>query len=116
MCLGLPVTVLSVCGHRARCRDAEGGERSVDLSLLDAPPASGEALLVHVDVALRRLDATEARSIADALAAVEAAAAGRPFEHLIADLVDRTPELPAHLRGEAAAIHTGRNTHDRHGR
>jgi hydrogenase expression/formation protein HypC len=46
------------------------------------------------------LDALEARQIADALLAVTAAASGQPFEHLLADLIEREPELPAHLRSD----------------
>ena len=116
MCLGVPVTVVERSERGVLCRDADGGVRRVDVQLLDAPPEVGDALLVHVDVALRPLDAAEARAIADALAAVEAAAAGRPYEHLIADLVDREPELPAHLRGEHAAKHTGGNADGQRGR
>jgi hydrogenase expression/formation protein HypC len=55
---------------------------------------------VHVNVAIRALDALEARQIADALLAVTAAASGQPFEHLLADLIEREPELPAHLRSD----------------
>ena len=98
MCIGVPVTIVELRGQAARCIDADGGERSVDLSLLGEKPAVGDALLVHVNVALRTLGAEEARRIADALEAVTAAASGRPFEHLIADLVDREPQLPPHLR------------------
>ena len=36
--------------------------------------------------------------LGDALRAVSAAAAGQPFEHLLADLIEREPELPEHLR------------------
>ena len=84
----------------ARCttRDNSRELHIVEASLLDHPPRAGDWLLVHVDVAVRALDAEEAQQIGDALQAVAAAAAGEPFEHLIADLVDRVPELPAHLK------------------
>ena len=55
----------------------------------------------------RRLDALEAQQIGDALRAVAAAAAGEPFEHLLADLIDREPKLPPHLRQQ----HTGDPDH-----
>jgi hydrogenase expression/formation protein HypC len=53
--------------------------------------------MVHVDQAVARLSADEARLIRDALAGAAAAAAGEPWEHLFADLVDREPTLPDHL-------------------
>jgi hydrogenase expression/formation protein HypC len=83
----------------ARC-SGDGADlepRTVEASLLDAPPRVGDWLLVHVDVAVRALESAEAQQISDALRAVAAAAAGEPFEHLIADLIERQPELPAHL-------------------
>ena len=98
MCLGVPLQVDHIDeAGAALCRDGETLRR-VEASLLDAKPVAGDWLLVHVDIAIRTLDAAEARQIADALSAVTAAAAGQPFEHLIADLVDREPELPPHLR------------------
>ena len=83
-------------------REDGGALRPVEASLLDEAPNTGDWLLVHVDVAVRALEAEEAQQIGDALQAVVAAAAGEPFEHLIADLVDREPQLPPHLR-EASA-------------
>jgi hydrogenase expression/formation protein HypC len=75
--------------------------RPVDVSLLEGTPAPGDWLLVHVGIGIRALEAAEAQQIADALRAVDAAARGQPFEHLIADLIDREPELPPHLRAGA---------------
>ncbi len=77
--------------------------RSVETLVLDAAPAPGDWLLVHVDMAVRPISALEARRIADALQAVSAAAAGAPFEHLLADLIDREPQLPPHLRAAQPA-------------
>jgi hydrogenase expression/formation protein HypC len=101
MCLGVPLQVTSIeTSGAALCGTADNGAqlRAVDVSLLDAPPIPGDWLLVHVNLAIRALDAGEARQISDALQAVSAAAAGQPFEHLLADLIDREPELPEHLR------------------
>ena len=78
--------------------DPDEPQYAVNCALLDEPPAVGDWLLVHVDVAVKALEAAEAGAIADALAAVTAAAAGEPFEHLLGDLADREPELPPHLR------------------
>ncbi len=103
MCLGVPMQVDCVLASgAARCVAADGaGPRTVETSLLERPPAAGDWLLVHVDIAIRALEALEARQIADALLAVSAAAAGEPFEHLLADLIDREPQLPEHLRPAA---------------
>lgn len=99
MCLGVPMRIERFDGDLALCR-AEGSaeRRAVSTLLLDASPSAGDWLLVHVNTAVRALSAEEARLITDALGAVAAAAAGDPFEHLIADLIDREPELPEHLR------------------
>jgi hydrogenase expression/formation protein HypC len=105
MCLGVPLQVLSVdAGGNALCRGNSAGamERPVTTLLLDQPARVGDWLLVHIDVAIRSLDAAEARLISDALTAVDAAARGLPFEHLLGDLANREPELPAHLRPGSA--------------
>ena len=96
MCIGIPMTVLEGDGHTALC-DRRGEVRRVSMLLLGAVPA-GTPVLVHVDSAVRVLDAEEARQIGDALDGVAAALAGQPFEHLFADLIDREPQLPAFLR------------------
>lgn len=97
MCLGVPLQVSSAQPGSALCRDGSG-ERRVSTLLLDAPPEPGQWVLVHIDAAIRALDADEAQLIRDALHAVAAAAEGQPFDHLLADLIDREPELPPHLR------------------
>lgn len=101
MCLGVPMRVRS-CDHAGSALCAPGGAgakiRQVDTLLLDSPPRAGDWLLVHVGVAIRALPEEEAQQISDALLAVSAAAAGEPFEHLLADLIEREPQLPLHLR------------------
>ncbi len=101
MCLGVPMRVIDILPSGAtHCRPLGESQalHLVESSLLDVPPAVGDWLLVHVDVAVRALDPVEARQIGDALEAVAAAASGQPFEHLLADLIDREPQLPPHLR------------------
>jgi hydrogenase expression/formation protein HypC len=99
MCLGIPMTVLAeladgnltaVCGRGAETR-------TVSLLLIGLQPA-GTCVLVHIDTAVRVLDAEEAEAINRALEGVAAALDGRAFEHLFQDLIDREPTLPAHLR------------------
>jgi hydrogenase expression/formation protein HypC len=98
MCVGLPLRIITVDGLTAQAAPLKGGRaETIDLALVGAC-APGDHLLTHLGVAIRPLDADEARLIADALEAVTLAARGQTFEHLLADLIDREPELPAHLR------------------
>ena len=102
MCVGTPLQIISIAGSGlAQCRDGAGEiyAGSIQTQLLDVPPCAGDWILVHIDTAIRALEPGEAQLIANALEALQRAADGEPFEHLIADLVDREPELPAHLRG-----------------
>ena len=101
MCIGVPMQVRSLpVAGAAVCAPAPGdsGTRTVDTLLLDRPAGPGDWLLVHGSVAIRALASEEAQQIADALRAASAAPAGQPFEHLLADLIDREPQLPPHLR------------------
>lgn len=98
MCVGVPMQVVEAREGVAICA-VDGERREVSTLLItDGPIAAGDWLLCHLGNAFRRLDEEEAGLIRDALGAVMAAADGQPFEHLIADLVDREPELPPHLR------------------
>lgn len=96
MCLGVPMQVVAAGDGWAECRNGEALRR-IDTLLLD-PVVPGDWVLVHVASAVRAIDAAEAASIRCALLAVERAAGGLPFEHLLADLIDREPQLPPHLR------------------
>lgn len=96
MCLGIPMTLLADGDLAAPCgRGAE--TRPVSLLLIGPQPA-GTRVLVHIDTAVRVLDAEEGEAIDRALEGVAAALDGRAFEHLFQDLIDREPTLPAHLR------------------
>ena len=100
MCLGVPLQLKSFqAPGLALCAPADqpGELRPVETALLEQIPRPGDWLLVHVNVAIRALAPEEAGQISDALLAVSAAAAGLPFEHLLADLINREPELPPHL-------------------
>ncbi len=96
MCLGLPMTVIDGDDFSALC-EWQGEQRRVS-TLLVGRQTAGARLLVHVDSAVRVLDEAEAEAIGRALAGLAAAAEGNAFEHLFADLIDREPELPEHLR------------------
>lgn len=98
MCVGLPMRVIEVDGGMALCE--RRGERARLDAMLLAGLAPGDFVLAFQGSAVRVLDAVEAARTDDALDALEAAMrgdvdTGRHF----ADLVDRMPELPVHLRG-----------------
>ena len=96
MCLGVPMQVIEHDGVTALC-ERRGEQRRVNLLLVgDVPP--GAFVLVHVDNAIRVIDAEEAALVDDALLGLEAALAGRSTDGFFADLTSREPELPPHLR------------------
>lgn len=96
MCLGLPMTVVETDDFSALC-DRRGETRRIS-TLLVGRQEVGAHLLVHLDNAVRQLDPAEAEAIDRALDGLAAASEGGAFEHLFADLIDREPELPEHLR------------------
>lgn len=97
MCLGIPMRVVTSDAAGALVRRQDGEERTVSLMLVGPQPV-GTPLLVHLDTAIRVLREDEVPLLENALKALEAAANGESFEHLVQDLVDRVPELPPHLR------------------
>jgi hydrogenase expression/formation protein HypC len=99
MCIAVPMQVLAGADQVALCRDGSALDRqvAVDLSLVGAQPP-GTWLLVFLGAAREVIDEPRARQTLDALAALRAVARGEPVDHLFADLTDREPELPAHLR------------------
>lgn len=106
MCLGVPMQVQSVpsWGIAVCHTNAEGAQpQRIETSLLLQVPDIGDWLLVHVNIAIRALEAAEAQQISDAVLAVNRAATGESFEHLLADLIDREPQLPPHLQAQAEA-------------
>ena len=97
MCLGMPMRVRAVVGEAADCLSKDGSARMVSLALV-GPQAIGAWVLVHIQTAIRVLDEAEAEQIHQALQAVEAVTRGESIDHLFADLIDREPQLPEHLR------------------
>lgn len=128
MCVAIPMRVRSVDGFEACCErsaaaagdlcgpctpafdwnvSAQEGVSScvnVTLAMLDEPGAvhPGDWLLVFRDEAIRRVTEEEAREVAAALEATAAVMAGDLSDENIragfADLVDREPPLPEHLK------------------
>jgi hydrogenase expression/formation protein HypC len=96
MCVGVPMRIVEGDEVSALCvRDDEN--RRVSMLLIGAQEP-GTQVLVHIDTAIRVLDAQEARLIDDALRGLDAALRGESFDRLFADLIDREPQLPEHLR------------------
>ncbi len=101
MCLGIPMQVLECHGNVALCQ-GRGGVRQLDLSLVGEQPV-GAWLLAFIDAAREVLDVEAAARINAALDGLEAVLAGETdISRHFADLFERTPELPPHLRGASA--------------
>jgi hydrogenase expression/formation protein HypC len=96
MCLGIPMSIVEGDDISALCQRGDE-QRRVSLLLVGAQPV-GTQVLVHIDTAVRVLDADEAALIDRALDGLAAAMRGEDFESAFADLVDREPQLPEHLR------------------
>ncbi|MCO6184610.1 HypC/HybG/HupF family hydrogenase formation chaperone [Rhizobium sp. L1K21] len=96
MCIGIPMRVISSTPFEAVC-ERHGVQHSVSVMLIGEQEA-GAWLLTHLGSAIRVLDAEEARMIDDALTGLSQAAEGGEFDALFADLIDREPQLPPHLR------------------
>lgn len=78
MCLGIPMQIVAIDGHVARC-SAKGVERDVCLFLMqDEPLARGDFVMVHVGYAIQKLRPDQASELWDmldtALAAMDAQA------------------------------------------
>jgi len=98
MCIGIPLQVVRCEGHSALCQ-GRGAERWIDLSLVGAQ-APGTWLLTFLGTAREAIGADSAALINAALDGLEAAMAGETdLSKHFADLIDRAPELPSHLRG-----------------
>lgn len=98
--MGIPLrlTEVSADGSSAlgESRDGRHAER-LDLRLVGQQPVGGW-VLAFLGAARSVLTAAEAAQVADALEAVAAVQRGEGIDHLFADLIDREPELPDHLK------------------
>lgn len=96
MCIGVPMQVVS-CEDSMAVAEARGRRERLNLMLTGDQPA-GTWVLAYQGSAVRVLSAEEARQTTAALDALDAAMGGSNVDAFFADLVDREPELPAHLR------------------
>lgn len=107
MCIGVPMQVVAIEGLRAMCRAEPTAPAApaeeVDLSLVgECEP--GQWLLVFLGAARERLDPNDAALMLDARAALQTVmAGGHDVDHLFADLINREPQLPEHLRAQVDA-------------
>jgi hydrogenase maturation protein HypF len=78
MCLGIPgqvVEVLDEYDGQLALVDVQGARRKVNLGILEAPPTSGDWVLIHMGFALEVIDQAKAEQ---ALSGLETM--GRPRE------------------------------------
>ena len=98
MCVGIPMRIIESDDMVALC-ERHGAARRISMLLVGAQP-KGAFVLTHLDSAIRVIDVDEAKLIDDALAGLARAIEGDSFGDLFADLIDREPQLPLHLRTE----------------
>lgn len=97
MCIGLPLRVVEAQGNLAWC-EADGHGERLDMMLVGEQPV-GTWVLGFLGAARQVLtdeEAAQARAGRQALAAVLRGDAD--VDQFFADLMNRAPELPAHLR------------------
>ena len=100
MCIGVPMRLLADGTGRALC-EGRGQRELLDLMLIGDQRA-GTWVLSFRGAALRVLTDDEARETDAALDALEAILGGSGnVDAHFADLIDREPVLPDHLKGPA---------------
>ncbi len=106
MCIGVPMQIESGDGVTAlgvaHAADGRSDRQRLDM-LIVGPQPPGTWVLAFHGAARRVLDPREAQQLRDALAALQVALAGEAdaaaaIDVLFADLVERPPQLPSHLR------------------
>ena len=98
MCVAIPRRIIESHGFTAMAEGRDGIHR-IDMSLVGEQPV-GSWVLCFLDAAREVVSAERAKQVADALEALErVASGGTSFDDLFADLINREPELPPHLRG-----------------
>lgn len=98
MCIGVPMQLVAVEPGRA-VGEGRGQRQALDLMLVGDQPL-GAWVLAFCGAARRVLTADEAQQTNAALDALEAVLAGdSDVTAHFADLVDREPTLPDHLKG-----------------
>lgn len=97
MCIGIPMKVLRCDDGMADC-EGHGRRERLNVMLVGAV-AAGSWVLAYQGSAIRTLSDDEARQTNAALAALDAALSGdNAIDDCFADLVNREPVLPPHLK------------------
>lgn len=100
MCIGIPMQVAETAGPGSAWCERRGERQLIDMRLVGDVQAGGW-VLVFQSAARERLEEARARDIESAIEGLEAALAGHgDLDRHFADLVDREPQLPEHLRTE----------------
>jgi hydrogenase expression/formation protein HypC len=99
MCIGVPMKIVS-CGDGTALAVGRGEQARLDAMLLDGLQP-GHWVLAFRGAAVRTMSDAEAAQTNDALDALAAVLAGddASVEAHFRDLIDREPQLPAHLQG-----------------
>ncbi len=111
MCIGTPVQILEATPWRATALGTDG-VRHLSLTLT-GPLEPGTWVLAQGELAIREITPDDAELIEAALDACLKAETGGDWEAGFADLINREPQLPPHLRGATNDIMNGREP--RHG-
>lgn len=98
MCIGVPMQVITVHEYAAICQQEAGSLLETVDTLLVGAVSTGDWLLVYKGAAREALSPERAQQITLALQALDAIRQGHDFEGFFADLIEREPQLPAHLR------------------
>ncbi len=98
MCIGIPMQVVAVHEYAAICEQAVGSLPETVDTMLVGSVSVGDWLLVYKGAAREHLTPDRAQQITQALQALDAIHHGHDFEGFFTDLIEREPQLPAHLR------------------
>ena len=109
MCIGTPMQVVSCEDTFAWC-EADGQRERLDMALVGPQPVGSWVLAFH-GAARQVMDAQEAAQARAGRQALQSVLNGHGnVDDFFADLVARTPQLPAHLRPATAADAPGQAT------
>jgi len=103
MCMGIPVKVVEMRGSYALC-ESDGEQQLIDMLLVGEQPA-GTWVLNFLGAAREVMSADQAQATRQALQAMslvmqQGVESSTAFDALFADLIDREPPLPEHLRSQ----------------
>jgi hydrogenase expression/formation protein HypC len=98
VCVGTPMLIVAAEATVAVC-EGRGRREQIDLALVGEQPV-GTWILAYQGSAVRTMTPDEAAQTSAALDALDAVLAGSDnVDAFFADLIDREPELPPHLKG-----------------